>query len=158
MRVRIDHINIVVSDMERSVRFYSEMLGLKRGFEVMLEGAWIDTVTGLAHARAHCVFMETDDPGVRLELLQYLAPTGDGLAANTLPYTTGIRHLAFTVADLDALVARLRGAGVPLVSDPVAVPFAVSTMGRKRLCYFHDPDGTLLEAAAYGGTGEAAEG
>ena len=57
--------------------------------------------------------------------------------------------MAFTVDDLDALVARLRAGGVRVVSDPVEVPFAVGSMGRKRLCYFYDPDGTLLEAAAY---------
>jgi hypothetical protein len=38
---------------------------------------------------------------------------------------------------------------VALVSEPVEVPFAVGTLGRKKLCYFHDPDGTLLEVAAY---------
>jgi hypothetical protein len=47
-------------------------------------------------------------------------------------------------------VTRLREGGCEPISDPVTVPFAVGTMGRKRLCYFHDPDGTLLEAAAYG--------
>lgn len=148
--VRIDHVNIVVRDLERSVRFYSELLGLRRGFEVTLEGAWIEEVTGLTGARAWCVFMETDDPSTRLELLQYLSPEGAALAENSLPHTPGLRHLAFTVDDLDDLVARLRAAGVALLSDPVTVPFQVGTLGRKRLCYFHDPDGTLVEVAAYG--------
>ncbi len=147
---RIDHVNIVVADVERSVRFYTEILGLQRGFEVMLEGDWIEAVTGLKGARAHCVFMESTDATVRLELLQYLSPSGADFDLNSLPNTQGIRHVAFLVDDLDALVARLRAAGVPLVSEPVEVPFAVGTMGRKRLFYFHDPDGTLLEAAAYG--------
>ena len=148
--IRIDHVNIVVSDMERSIRFYSEVLGLRRGFEVMLEGQWIATVTGLAGARAHCVFMETDDSSVRLELLQYFDPMGTAIEANSLPHTPGLRHVAFTVSDLDALIGRLREKGVLPVSEPVEVPFAVGAMGRKRLCYFHDPDGTLLEVAVYG--------
>ena len=148
--IRIDHVNIVVADMARSILFYSELLGLRRGFEVVLEGAWIEKVTSLTGAQAHCVFMETDDASVRLELLQYLTPSGDALQVNSLPNTPGIRHVAFTVDDLDALVDRLQTAGVALISEPVVVPFAVGSMGRKRLCYFHDPDGTLLEAAAYG--------
>lgn len=151
--IRIDHINIVVSDMERSIRFYAELLGLHRGFETTLEGEWVERVTGLTGARAHCVFMETDDPTVRLELLQYLSPSGEGLAANRIPNTPGLRHLAFNLDDettLNAVLDRLRVAGVEVVSDPVVVPFRVANLGRKRLCYFYDPDGTVLELAAYG--------
>ena len=147
--IRLDHVNIVVSDLERSLRFY-ELLGLRRGFEVHLEGDWIDEVTGLKGARARCVFLEGADGSARVELLQYESPKGESLKANSLPQTQGLRHVAFTTDDLDGMVARLREAGVRLVSDPVTVPFAVGSMGRKRLCYFHDPDGTLLEAAAYG--------
>ena len=146
---RIDHVNIVVADLERAIRFYSDLLGLRRGFEVFLEGEWIETVTGLRGARARCVFMEGDDGATRLELLHYESPASQSLPANSARQTRGLRHIAFMVDDLDALVARLRAAGVPLVSEPVTVPFAVADKGRKRLCYFHDPDGTLLEAAAY---------
>ena len=149
MKTAIDHINIVVADMERSVWFYSTVLGLQRGFEVILEGEWIETVTGLPDVLAHCVFMESSDATVRLELLQYLMPTGEMLPSNRLPNTSGLRHLAFTVDNIDVLIERLREAGVLPISEPVTVPFMVGTMGRKRLFYFHDPDGTLLEAAAY---------
>jgi catechol 2,3-dioxygenase-like lactoylglutathione lyase family enzyme len=148
--IQIDHVNIVVADMERSVRFYGDVLGLRRGFEVFLHGEWVETITGLQGARARCVFMEPEEGGTRIELLQYEAPKGEVLPANSLPQTGGVRHVAFTVRDLDALVARLRAAGVRVFSEPVTVPFGVSTMGRKRLCYFLDPDGVLLEAAAYG--------
>jgi catechol 2,3-dioxygenase-like lactoylglutathione lyase family enzyme len=148
--MQIDHINVVVEDMERALGFYVEVLGLRRGFEVMLEGEWIETVTGLPGARARCVFVEPPAGSVRIELLHYETPRGEPVALNAAPNTQGLRHAAFVVEDLDAFVARLEAAGVPLVSPPVEVPFAVGTMGKKRLCYFHDPDGTLLEAAAYG--------
>jgi len=147
--VRIDHVNIVVTDMERSVRFYAEALGLRRGFEKILEGPWIETVTGLLGARAHCVFMAPDDAATRLELIQYLTPEGESIPANRLPQTVGLRHFGFLVEDLDAAVERLRGAGAVLISEPVEVPFQVGRLGRKRLCYFHDPDGVVLEVAAY---------
>lgn len=151
--IRIDHVNVVVQDVERSVRFYQELLGLRRGFERILEGTWVETVTGLTGARAHCVFMETDDPNVRVELLQYLSPEGAALPGADVPNSRGLRHFGLVVesiAALESLASRLRAAGVPVFSDPVVVPFAVSNLGRKRLFYFHDPDGTILEAAAYG--------
>jgi glyoxylase I family protein len=146
--MRLDHVNIVVIDMQRAERFYGSVLGLRRGFERLLEGEWIERVTGLPGARAHCVFYEPEGGG-RVELLQYLSPLGEPLPSNRLPHTPGVRHLAFEVDDLDALCARLRAADVPLVSPPVEVPFRVADAGRKRLCYFHDPEGVLLEVAAY---------
>ncbi len=154
--MKLDHVNIVVRDMEASVRFYEQFLGLRRGFERMLEGEWLERVTGLPCARAHCIFMETDEEGARLELLQYLSPdspAGANREFNSAPNARGIRHLAFTVSGPEAmalLVVRLRAADVPVVSDPVEVPFQVGSLGRKQLLYFLDPDGTLVEAAAYG--------
>ncbi|HEY3268984.1 MAG TPA: VOC family protein [Armatimonadota bacterium] len=148
--MRIDHLNIVVADIERSADFYTNILGLKRGFGATLEGEWIETATGLSPVRAQCVFVEPPEGGARIELLQYETPEGAAIPANALPNTRGLRHLAFTVDDADALLARLKSAGVELISPPIAVPFAVGSMGRKRLCYFHDPDGVLLEIAAYG--------
>jgi catechol 2,3-dioxygenase-like lactoylglutathione lyase family enzyme len=151
----IDHVNIVVEDIERAVRFYSEVLGLKRGFEKTLEGAWIDKVTGVPGAKALCVFMEAphgedESPKTRIELLQFLAPDGASFPENSRPNTRGIRHLAFNVDGLEELMVRLREWDVEIVSEPVEVPFAVGNLGRKRLFYFYDPEGNLLEAASYG--------
>jgi glyoxylase I family protein len=145
---RVDHLNIVTSDIEASVAFYVGLLGLRRGFETVLEGEWIERVTGLAGVRARCVFLETDGDS-RIELLQYFAPEGVR-EPEAQPNQVGLRHFAIEVDDMDALVSRLASAGVPTLSPPVEVPFAVGARGRKRLCYFRDPDGVLVEAAAYG--------
>lgn len=146
---RMDHVNVVVRDMDRAVAFYEEIVGLSPGFETTLEGEWIESVTGLSGALARCVFMEAEPGGARLELLQYLTPVGEALDPNRLPNTPGIRHVAFVVDDLDTMHARLIMMGHAPVGPPVEVPFQVGSQGRKRLFYFHDPDGTLLEAAEY---------
>lgn len=147
--MQIDHLNVVVEDMERAVAFYGGVLGLTRGFEAILEGEWIERVTGLPGVRARCVFFDLPEGGARIELLQYQQPSGEPLPPNSLPNTPGVRHFGFRVPDLDAFVRRLRQHGVEPLSDPVTVPFAVATAGRKRLCYFRDPEGVLLEAAEY---------
>lgn len=147
--MRIDHVNIVVRDMERSIAFYGGLLGMEQTFEVMLEGEWIETVAGLANLRARCVFFSFPGQEMRLELLQYFSPQEDESPAHRLPNVPGLRHLAFEVEDMDALCARLRAAGIRFISPPITVPFPVADKGTKRLCYFHDPDGTLLEVAAY---------
>lgn len=145
----MDHINIVVRDMDRALEFYVGTLGLRRGFETTLEGPWIAEVTGLPGARARCVFVEPE-AGARIELLQYEFPRGEEAASAGPPNAPGLGHVALLVDDLDAAVARLKAAGVSFISPPVEVPFAVGAMGRKRLCYFHDPEGNLLEIASYG--------
>jgi copper chaperone CopZ len=96
-----------------------------------------------------CVILEAPDGGARLELLAYEQPAPMTVSGHEQPSGLGLRHLAFAVENLEAVVARLRAAGIAPVSDPVTVPFAVGGR-RKRLVYFHDPDGVLLELAEYG--------
>ena len=147
--MRVDHVNIVVADMERSLAFYRDLLGMQVTFEADLTGDWIETVSGLPGVWARCVFCRPPGGGMRFELLQYQTPPGLSLPENSLANTLGLRHVALEVDDLDSLYARLHAAGVPFVSGPVTVPFSVAGV-RKRLCYMRDPDGVLVEIAEYG--------
>jgi catechol 2,3-dioxygenase-like lactoylglutathione lyase family enzyme len=147
--MKIDHINIVVADLERSASFYEQVFGLQRGFSATLEGDWIEKVTDLQGVSASCLFLDNPEGGTRLELLRYDSPQGEKSAMNSQPNTAGMRHIAFEVDDMTAVLGRLRALGHEPLSDPVEVPFKVGNLGRKHLCYFHDPDGTLLEIAAY---------
>jgi len=149
MQLTLDHFNIVVRDMERSIAFYRDVLGLTQTFQATLEGNWIETVTGLAGTRARCVFLQLPGVDVRLELLEYIHPEGAVFEKNSVPNTVGLRHFAFEVNDMEAWCERLEAAKVEFVSSFITVPFAVGNRGTKRLCYFHDPDGVLLEIAAY---------
>ena len=146
--MRVDHVNIVVADMERSLAFYVGLLGMRVTFEADLTGDWIETVTGLPGVSARCVFCEPSGGGARFELLQYLTPSGAAFAAASAANTLGLRHVALAVDDLDGLHARLTAAGTPFVSGPVTVPFSLPGV-RKRLCYARDPDGALVELAEY---------
>ncbi len=145
----LDHVNIVVRDIERSAAFYTQALGLRRGFERILEGPWIEALTGLREVRAQCLFLESPAGGARLELLRFLAPSSLILEAHGCPNAIGVRHIAWQVADVDEVAARLRQAGAELLCEPVEVPFEVASLGRKRLCYARDPDGVLIEIASY---------
>ena len=143
--MRVNHLNIVVSDMERSLGFYIGILGMRVTFEVELSGAWIATVSGVPGATARCVFCQPSGGGARFELLQYLHPSGMPVEANAVANTPGLRHLALEVSDLNTWYARLLEAGVPFVSPPVVAPFTIVDGLRKRLCYLHDPDGVIVE-------------
>ena len=147
----IDHINIVVSDLERSVDFYTRVLGMVETRRAHLEGDWIDAVVGLSGVEADVVYLEPSEGGLRIELLQYSSPKGTASPECSRANTVGLRHIAFRVKDIEAFAARLTEAGFPPLSPPTSVPQRVitHTAGHKVLCYFHDPDGVLLELAEY---------
>ena len=147
----IDHINIVVTDLELMVRFYSESLGLRVSKRVTISGEWIDRTVGLSGVKADVVYLDPPS-GPRVELLKYLAPVGSSPQGAEQANTRGLRHIAFRVDDIDAIVTRLGSAGVKFVSDVQLVPDSQVTYAggvRKRLVYFHDPEGNLLELCEY---------
>ena len=147
----IDHLNIVVADLARSVKFYTEVLGFKKTHDVVMTGDWIEQIIGLRGVQGLVAFVEAPGGGPRIELLQYVAPAGVTLPENSRANTLGLRHVAFRVDDIAGLSARLRAAGVTLFSDPVRVPAGVVKFaaGDKTLLYFLDPDGVILELAEY---------
>ncbi|MDX1971489.1 MAG: VOC family protein [Candidatus Sumerlaeia bacterium] len=146
----IDHINIVVRDLEKNVEFYRDVLGFRVTMEALLEGEWIDAVVGLKGVRARCVYLQPEN-GPRLELLQYESPVGVEVPRQGAANTQGYRHVAFLVDDIEVEYERLCARGVKFLGPPVTVPLqSVKTLtGRKRLCYFHGPEDVLLEICDY---------
>jgi len=147
----IDHINIVVRDLEKSLDFYCRILGFHEVRRAHLEGEWIDQVAGLKGISADVVFIIAPGGEPRIELLEYRNPVGEKLEETSLPNTQGLRHMAFRVKDIGAAAKTLRAEGVKVFNDPTTVPGGVikHDAGSKKLCYFLDPDGVLLELAEY---------
>jgi catechol 2,3-dioxygenase-like lactoylglutathione lyase family enzyme len=147
---RIDHVNLVVEDMPGMIRFYRDVLGLKLTREATIRGAWIDEVTGLSQVEADVAFMELPD-GPSIELLRYRTPHGARPAGLGTSNTRGLRHFAFRVHDIDRLVEQTKAAGVVFRSDIQQASAAQVDYAdkRKRLIYFHDPEGNLLEFCAF---------
>jgi catechol 2,3-dioxygenase-like lactoylglutathione lyase family enzyme len=147
----IDHVNLVVADLEKMTAFYRDVLGLKVTKEVQIAGNWIDEVVGLKDVVADVVYLDPPE-GPRVELIRYQSPPGRRPAGVGKSNAPGLRHLAFRVSDIDEIVARLHMAGVRFISDVRTMPATqVQYAGgaHKRLVYFHDPEGNLLELCDY---------
>jgi catechol 2,3-dioxygenase-like lactoylglutathione lyase family enzyme len=137
---RMDHVGIVVDDLAAATAFFIE-LGLELQGEGSVEGAWVDRVIGLEGVRADIAMLQTPDGHGRVELSQFHAPpspSGDPHAPTNAP---GIRHLAFAVEDVDAVVARMRAHGAELVGEVERYE------DRYRLCYIRGPAGIIVELA-----------
>ncbi len=151
MLKRIDHTNIVVVDLEAMTRFYSEVLGLKPIKRASIDGPWVDQLVGLTSVAADVVYLEAPD-GSRVELIRFRQPRTVRPPQLEQANTPGLRHMAFRVDDIDGMAAELKTQGVKLLSDVQNVPDAQVTYeggARKRLVYFHDPEGNLLEFCEY---------
>ena len=147
----VDHINIVVSDLERSIRLYTDILNFRMVRRARLEGEWIDKIVGLKNVSADVAYIVASEGEPRIELLQYLRPVGGESPLHSLPNTIGLRHIALRVTGINAIARRLSEAGVKLFGDPVAVPADAvrHDAGQKTLLYFTDPDGVIVELAQY---------
>ncbi|HEX8912194.1 MAG TPA: VOC family protein [Humisphaera sp.] len=148
----IDHVNLVVADLERVSRFYEDVLGFTRTKHVTISGPWVSATVGLEGVEAECVYLDLPAGGPRVELLRYVRPAGERPPGMGVANVHGLRHLAFRVTGIEAMTARLRAAGVKVFSDVQRVPTAQVTYAggvSKHLVYFHDPEGNLLELCEY---------
>jgi catechol 2,3-dioxygenase-like lactoylglutathione lyase family enzyme len=137
---RMDHVGVVVDDIVAATAFFAE-LGLELQGEAQVEGGWVDRVVGLEGVRAKIAMMQTPDGHGRLELTEFHTPSGQGGDRHAPANTPGIRHVAFTVDDIDAVVAGLRSRGAELVGE------VESYKDSYRLCYVRGPEGIIVELA-----------
>jgi len=137
---RMDHVGIVVDDLTAATAFFVE-LGLKLLGETPVEGEWVDRVVGLEGIRVDIAMLETPDGQGRLELVKFHAPTSQGGDRHAPANTPGIRHLAFAVDDIDAVVSDLQARGAELVGE------VENYEDIYRLCYVRGPEGIIVELA-----------
>jgi catechol 2,3-dioxygenase-like lactoylglutathione lyase family enzyme len=134
----IRHIGIVVTDLESSLHFYRDLLGLKMIKELDESGKYIDKISSLKHVKVKTVKMAADD-GNLIELLHYQShPTKPKKNKNI--FEIGCSHVAFTVEDLEFEYQRLKKNGVPFNTPPQYSPD-----GYAKITFCRDPDGTLIE-------------
>lgn len=142
MLKKIDHINIVTTDIESAKNFFIKLLGVKIVAESMLEGNWIDNVVGLPGVKAKFAKLTIPNTQTNIEIVEYFSPKGSKDSKISVVNQIGLRHLAFEVKDIEQVYVKLKSAGVKFYSE-------IQTHQNKKLCYFHGPDSIILELAEY---------
>ena len=135
------HGGITVSDMERSLRFYQEGLGLEIEFDRILDAPYLREVLALSFDEIRAVYLNIPGGGF-VELLEYRGIEKMSAAARLCDYGAG--HLCFYVDDIDGLFGRLRGLGYETRSEGVVNINAGPNTGARSI-YFLDPDGYPVE-------------
>jgi catechol 2,3-dioxygenase-like lactoylglutathione lyase family enzyme len=140
---RIHHTGFTVSDIDRSVAFYTDVLGLELIARQEKQGGYLGAIVGYADAHVRMAHLRVPGAEHVVELFQYLAPAGTA-PGRIEPRDVGCAHLCIVVDDLPAAYARLEQAGVDsFVSPPVEVDTGINTGGYG--LYLRDPDGIVVE-------------
>ncbi len=145
--VRVQDVPIVgmtVSDMDKAVRFYSEVLTFRKVSDVEVLGREVELLQGVFGARMRVVRMQLG--GEVIELTQYLTPQGRSIPVDSRSNDLWFQHIAIVVSDMDAAYQRLRQFNVQHVSTaPQRLPAYITAAAGIEAFYFRDPDGHNLE-------------
>ena len=138
--VRLEHIGIVVDDLEGAKAFFTA-LGLEVDGETSVEGRLVDRINGLEGVRADVVILRTPDGNAKVELAKYRSPSYEGDDGPAPASAPGIRHILFVVDDIKASLAGLRAHGGEMVGE------LVNYEDSYWLCYVRGPAGIIVELA-----------
>ncbi len=144
MLYSIAHIGLTVSDLDRSVSFYKDILGLSYVGEMEMTGPETANLFQREGCQARVAYLRTDDPMAPLvELIQFL----DQKAVPSTPslFKTSISELCFTAENVDKEYTRLKNLGVEFLSEPQTFDSTRYGFGKSKAVYFLDPDKNVLE-------------
>jgi catechol 2,3-dioxygenase-like lactoylglutathione lyase family enzyme len=143
------HVSPIVADLDRSLRFYRDLLGLERASSQTDSGGWdtgreLMALHGLRKGRLRSAVLHVPGAPCGIELVQFDQVDRD--AVRRRMQDPGAVTLILLVRDIDALFARLRAARVDVATTGGA-PVTPSPTSKSRAVIVKDPDGHFVELA-----------
>ena len=139
--IAADHTGITVTNLERSLAFWRDVLGFELSHRAHQTGDLAAEITGVAGAEILIAVLKTPT-GHKIELLEYLAPP-DRKHVDPRPCDVGSVHVALTVDDLDAVLSAIASSGWKVAGKPQTL--TTGPNAGKRVVYVRDPDGATIE-------------
>ena len=139
--VAADHTGVTVSNLERSLAFWRDVLGCELSHTAHQKGELAREITGVKGAEIKLAVVKAPG-GHKIELLEYLAPA-DRRHVTLRPCDVGSAHVALLVENLDAVLARIAASGWKAAGEPQTL--TAGPNAGKRVVYVRDPDGITIE-------------
>lgn len=133
----LNHIALLVSNLETSKKFYKETLELDVTFEQPISGEQFEKVTGIDEFDVVFAVLSDKNSKVNIELVEFK----NGLMESPSIFN----HIAFEVEDVDALYRKLTNNCIETISEPVTLSHVHPKINGKKFFYFYDPDGNIIE-------------
>jgi len=140
--ISVDHIGITVSNLDRSLAFWRDVLGFALSHTAHQKGELAQEITGVEGAEIKLAVLKAPG-GHKIELLEYLAPTDRKPRVDLKPCDVGSVHVALIVDDLDAILSAINASGWKAAGKPQTLQSGPNA--GKRVVYVRDPDGTTIE-------------
>lgn len=142
---RIYHVGLTVSDIDRSIAFYRDVLGLEFQGEIFMSGEETDRMFGKKNCQAKVAYLNgsqnVETPPI--ELIQFVE--NETHHAQPDLFTTSISEVCFYTDDIDKVYKNLLAHQVVCLSEPQYFDFTAQGFGKSKAFYFRDPDGIILE-------------
>lgn len=140
----VESVQITVSDMDRSVKFYTEMLKCQIISDTEVFGTEVENLYGLFGARLRMVRLKLGDE--YLDLLDYLTAGGRSIPEDARSNDLIFQHIAIVVSNMDSAYQWLHAHHVQQVSTaPQTLPASIPEAAGVKAFYFQDPDRHNLE-------------
>ena len=139
--ISADHTGITVSNLQRSLAFWRDVLGCDFSHTAHQSGEMAEEITGVQGAEIKLAVLKAPG-GHKIELLEYLAPA-DRKLSNLRPCDVGSVHVALLVLNLDAVLERIVASGWKAAGTPQILKTGPNA--GKQVVYVRDPDGTTVE-------------
>lgn len=140
----VEAVGMTVSDLDRSIAFFTSVLTFRKVSEVEVSGAEYDRLHGVFASRLRIARLALGDE--QIELTEFMTPKGRPIPVDSRSNDRWFQHVAIIVSDMDAAYARLRAHSVQHSSpEPQRLPDWNPNAGGIKAFYFKDPDGHPLE-------------
>ena len=133
----LGHVGLGVSDMDRSLAFYRDLLGMEIIMDLDISDDRIAKVIGVPGAKCHIVHLKLGDNV--LELFQYFNPVGKNRTKELQQYDQCFTHIGFEIDDFHKHIAQLKKHNIEFLGEPQE--FRPNVW----IAYFRGPDGEVCE-------------
>lgn len=145
MLKNIAHVGLTVSNIEESIKFYKDILGLKYDGQMVMEGEATDNLFALENCQVKVAYLNGSDEVMAppVELIEFVSEKAK-VIENKLNQTS-ISELCFYVENIDETYETLKSKGVEFLSEPQYFDLTLQGFGKSKAVYLKDPDGIVLE-------------
>ena len=133
----MNHVSVSVVDLEKSVKFYTEVIGMEIDYRAYHEGDRIGKVVGVDNAVLDICVVKKGPCCIELIEYKNKVKSSKEYKRQNEP---GLIHISFAVTDVDAEYENIRSFGYKSFSAPM-----VTRENGPKICYFKGPDSVIIE-------------